>query len=114
MLTDPHMHKWCHLKYQRLAISSAQIDKYLLTTDETIKRETEAESKLLDATIEALQIEEQQLKDGCVKEKQKVVTSIETWRSSFKSSDPSLDIEADEFVKSAKSFEDYFYFECAA
>ena len=74
----------------------------------------EAESKLLDATIEALQIEEQQLKDGCVEEKQKVVTSIEAWRSSFQSSDPSLDIEADEFVKSAKSFADYFYFECAA
>ena len=67
----------------------------------------EAESKLLDATIEALQIEEQQL-DGCVEEKQKVVTSIEEWRSSFQSSDPSLDIEADEFVKCAKSFVDYF------
>ncbi|XP_067041056.1 myosin-15-like [Acropora muricata] len=63
----------------------------------------EAESKLLDATIEALQIEEQQLKDGWIEEKQKVVTSIEAWRSSFQSSDPSLDIEAD-----------YFYFECAA
>ena len=30
------------------------------------------------------------------------------------SSDPSLDIEADESVKSAKSFAHYFYFECAA
>ena len=49
----------------------------------------EAESKLLDATIEALQMEEQQLKDGCVEEKQKVVTSIDAWRNSFQSSDPS-------------------------
>ena len=45
--------------------------------------------------------------------KQKVVTSIETWRSSFQLSDPSLDIEADKCFKSAKSFANYFYFECA-
>ncbi|KAK2552249.1 hypothetical protein P5673_026776 [Acropora cervicornis] len=64
--------------------------------------------------ISRVAAKEQQLKDGCVEEKQKVVTSIEAWRSSFQSSDPSLDIKADEFVKYAKSFADYFYFECAA
>lgn len=74
----------------------------------------EAELKLLDATIEALQIEEQQIKQRCAEEKQKVLTTIENWRSSFKASDPSLDIEADQFVISAKSFADDFYFECAA
>ena len=63
----------------------------------------EAESKLLDATIEALKIEGQQLKDGCFEEKQKVVSSMEAWRRSSQSSDPSLEIKADEFVKSAKS-----------
>ncbi|CAH3172872.1 unnamed protein product, partial [Porites lobata] len=70
--------------------------------------------KLLDATIEALQIEEQQMTQRCTEEKQKVLTAIENWRSSFKASDPSLDIEADQFVISAKSFADDFYFECAA
>lgn len=74
----------------------------------------EAELKLLDATIEALQIEEQQITQRCTEEKQKVLTAIENWRSSFKASDPSLDIEADQFVISAKSFADDFYFECAA
>ena len=74
----------------------------------------EAELKLLDATIEALQIEEQQTVDRCTEEKAKVLTAIENWRSSFKASDPSLDIEADQFVKSAKGFADDFYFECAA
>ena len=47
-------------------------------------------------------------------EKLKVLSTIETWRKSFKSSESSLDLEADEFVKSAKSFPDDFYFECAA
>ncbi|XP_067022942.1 uncharacterized protein [Acropora muricata] len=99
------------LKISRVAAKGRNIERLQHIFDGILR---EAESKLLDATIEALQIEEQQLKDGCVEEKQKVVTSIEAWRSSFQSSDPSLDIEADEFVKSAKSFADYFYFECAA
>jgi len=72
------------------------------------------ELKLLDATIEALQIEEQQIKQWCTEEKQKVLTAIENWRSSFKASNPSLDIEADQFVISAKSFADDFYFKCTA
>lgn len=99
------------LKISNVAAKGRNAERLQQTFDGILR---EAESKLLDATIEALQSEEQQLKDGCVEEKQKVFTSIETWRSSFKSSDPSLDIEADEFVKSAKSFADYFYFECAA
>ena len=74
----------------------------------------EAELKLLDATIEALQIEKQHFEQRCTEEKQKVLTAIENWRSSFKASDPSLDIEADQLVISAKSFADDFYFECAA
>ena len=64
--------------------------------------------------MEALLIEEQQTKQRCTEEKQKVLTAIENWRSSFKVSDPSLDIEADQFVISAKSFADHFHFECAA
>ena len=99
------------LKISNVAAKGRSAERLQQTFDGILR---EAESKLLDATIEALQIEEQQLKDGCVEEKKKVVTSIETWRSSFKSSDLSLEIEADEFVKSAKSFADYFYFECAA
>lgn len=99
------------LKISKVAAKGRNAERLQQTFDGILR---EAESKLLDATIEALQIEEQQLKDGCVEEKQKIVTSFETWRSSFKSSDPALDIEADEFVKSAKSFADYFYFECAA
>ena len=74
----------------------------------------EAELKLLDATIEALQLDEQHVKDRCTEEKQKVLTTIETWRNSFQSSEPSLNIEADEFAKSATSFADDFYFKCAA
>ena len=74
----------------------------------------EAELKFLDATIEALQLEEQQTKQRYTEEKQKVLTAIEDWRSSFKASDSSLDIDADQFVISAKSFADDFYFECAA
>ena len=99
------------LKISNVADKGRNAERLQQTFDGILR---EAKSKLLDATIEALQIEEQQLKDGCVEEKQKVVTSIETWRSSFKSSNPSFDIEADEFVKSAKSFADCFYFECAA
>ena len=74
----------------------------------------EAEIKLLDATITSLETEEQQSKERCVAEKQKVFAAIETWRTSFQSSDATLDIEADEFVKSAKCFAESFYFECAA
>ena len=74
----------------------------------------EAEVKLLDATIASLKTEEQQAKERCAVEKQSIFTAIETWRASFQSSDSSLDIEADEFVKSAKCFADSFYFECAA
>ena len=74
----------------------------------------EAEVKLLDATIASLETEEQQAKERCAVEKQKIFAAIETWRTSFQSSDSSLDIEADEFVKSAKCFADSFYFECAA
>ena len=73
-----------------------------------------AELKLLDATIEALQIEEQQTLDRCTEEKEKVLTAIENRRSSFKASDPSLDIEVDQFVKSAKGFAGDFYFEYTA
>lgn len=72
----------------------------------------EAKLKLLDATIEALHNEEQQAKERCTEEKQNIVTAIESWKGSFQSSDSSLDIEADEFVKSAKLFADN-YFECA-
>ena len=53
--------------------------------------------------LRQIQIEGQQLKDGCFEEKQKVVSSVEAWRRSSQSTDPSLEIEADEFVKSAKS-----------
>ena len=74
----------------------------------------EAELKLLDATIKALHNEEQQAKERCTEEKQNIVTAIESWKGSFQSSDSSMDIEADEFVKSAKLFADNFYFECAA
>ena len=73
----------------------------------------EAEVKLLDATIVSLETEEQQAKERCTVEKQ-IFAAIETLRTSFQSSDFSLDIEADEFVKSAKCFADSFYFECAA
>ena len=48
----------------------------------------EAELKLLDATVEALQIEEQQFQQRCTEEKQKVLTAIENWRSSFKRATP--------------------------
>ena len=99
------------LKISSLALKGRNAERLQQTFDGILR---DPKSKLLDATIEALQIEEQQLKDGCVEEKQKVVTSIEAQRSSFQSNDPSLEIEADEFVKSAKSFADYFYFECAA
>ena len=74
----------------------------------------EAEVKLLDATIASLETDEQQAKERCAEEKQKIFAAIETWRTSFQSSDSSLDIEADELVKSAKCFADSFYFECAA
>ena len=74
----------------------------------------EAEVKLLDAIIASLETEEQQAKERCAVEKQKIFAAIETWRTSFQSSDSSLDIKADEFVKSAKCFADSFYFECAA
>ena len=74
----------------------------------------EAEVKLLDATITSLETEEQQAKKRCAVEKQKIFAATETWRTSFLSSDSSLDIEADEFVKSAKCFADSFYFKCAA
>ena len=46
--------------------------------------------------------------------KQNISTTIETWRNSFKSSSSSLDIEEDEFFKSAHSFTENFYFQCAA
>jgi len=74
----------------------------------------EAEVKLLDTTIASLETEEQQAKKRCAVEKQKIFAAIETWRTSFQSSDSSLDIQADEFVKSAKCLADSFYFECAA
>ena len=74
----------------------------------------EAEVKLLDTIIASLETEEQQAKERCAVEKQKIFAAIETWRTSFQSSDSSLDIKADEFVKSAKCFADSFYFECAA
>ena len=74
----------------------------------------EAEVKLLDATIASLETEQQQAKERCAVVKQKIFAAIKTWRTSFQSSDSSLDIEADEFVKSAKCFADSFYFECAA
>ena len=74
----------------------------------------EAESKLLDTTIESLQEEEQLANERCKKEKEKISTTIDSWRKSFKASDSSLDIEAEEYVKLAKSFADNFYFQCAA
>jgi len=49
--------------------------KHLQQTFDGMLRE--AASKPLHATIETLQIKEQKLKDGCIEEKQKVVTSIE-------------------------------------
>ena len=74
----------------------------------------EAEIKLLDATIASVKTEEQQSKERCAAETQKIFAAIETWRTSFQSSDATRDIEADEFVKSAKCFAESFYFECAA
>ena len=74
----------------------------------------EAEKQLLNATIEALVTEEQLAKERCQKEKTNIVSTIDSWRESFQSSDSSLNAEADEFVKSAKCFADNFYFECAA
>ena len=71
----------------------------------------ETEIKLLDATIAFLKTEEQQSKERCGAEKQKIFAAIETWRTSFQSSDATLDMEADEFVKSAA---EKFYFERAA
>ena len=73
----------------------------------------ETELKLLDATIEALNSEEQQAKERCKEEKKNVDTTIESWKESFQTS-ASLDVETDDFVKSAKCFADNFYFECAA
>ena len=43
----------------------------------------EAEVKLLDATIASLETEEQQAKERCAVEKQKIFAAIETWRTSF-------------------------------
>ena len=75
----------------------------------------EAEIKLLDATIASLETGEQQSKERCAAEKQKIFAAIETWRTSFQSSDATLDIEAaTNFVKSAMCFAESFYFECAA
>ena len=74
----------------------------------------EAEIKLLEATIEALNSEEQQTKERCTEEKKNIDTAIESWRDSFQTSASLLEVEADEFVKSAKCFADNFYFECAA
>lgn len=74
----------------------------------------EAEKQLLDATIEALQTDEQHAKERCKEEKKSIVSTIESWRESFQTSDSSLSAEADELVKSAKCFADHFYFECAA
>lgn len=54
------------------------------------------------------------MKDQCMKDKQKVHTTIETRRSSIKSNDASLDIKVEEFVKSAKYFTNNFYLECDA
>ena len=74
----------------------------------------EAKLKLLDVTIEALQPAEQLLSDRSKVENQNTSTTIETWRNSFKSSFSSLETEADEFFKSARSFAENFYFQCAA
>lgn len=73
----------------------------------------EAELKLLDATIEALNSDEEQANERCKEEKKNVETTIESWKESFQTS-ASLDVETDDFVKSAKCFADNFYFECAA
>lgn len=54
------------------------------------------------------------MKDQCMKDKQKVHTTIETQRSSIKSNDASLDIKVEKFVKSAKYFTNNFYLECDA
>ena len=64
------------LKNRNVATKGRNTERLQQTIDGILR---EAESKLLDATIEALQIKEQQLKDGCVEEKQKVITSIEIW-----------------------------------
>ena len=56
---------------------------------------------------------EQQSKERCAAEKKKIFAAMETWRTSFQSSDATLDIKADEFVKSAKCFAESFYLECA-
>ena len=74
----------------------------------------EAEKQLLDATIEALQTDEQLANERCKEEKKNIVSTIESWRESFQTSDSSLGAEADELVNSAKCFADNFYFECAA
>ena len=51
----------------------------------------EAEIKLLEATIEALNNEEQQAKERCIEENQKTIdTAIESWRESFQTSASSL------------------------
>ena len=74
----------------------------------------EAEIKPLEATIEALNSEEQQAKERCTEEKKNIDTAIESWRESFQTSASSLEVVADDFMKSAKYFADNFYFECAA
>ena len=82
-------------------------EKFSIITKET-------EIKLLEATIEALNNEEQQANERCKEEKKNIDTAIESWRESFQTSASSLEVEADEFVQSAKCFADSFYFECAA
>ena len=68
----------------------------------------EAEIKLLGTTIASLKTEEKQSKERCAAEKQKIFAAIETCRTSFQSTDATLNIKADEFVKSAKCFAESF------
>ena len=67
---------------------------------DTILRE--AEHKLLNATIKTLQQREQHCLNHCTSEKEKITSTIETWKEFFKASDASLDIDADHFVTSKK------------
>ena len=79
---------------------------------DTILRE--AKLKLLNATIKTLQQEEQHCLNHCTSEKEKITSTIVTWRELFKASDASLDIDADHFVTSKKCFVDIVLFQYAA